>query len=49
MTAEEDVWAIPQHLCDIPHIPLISPQVERRLNRMDRRLFAAGLVGRVDH
>jgi hypothetical protein len=49
MTAEEDVWAIPTHLCEIPHLPLIPPRVERRLYRVDRRLFEAGLVGRVEH
>jgi hypothetical protein len=48
MTAEEDVWAIPWHLCGIPHIPLLARGAERRLNRMDKRLFAAGLVGRAE-
>ena len=48
MTAEEDVWAIPEHLCVIPHIPVFARGVERRLNRMDKRLFAAGLVGRAE-
>ncbi|MBI4877065.1 MAG: hypothetical protein HY822_20710 [Acidobacteria bacterium] len=48
MTSDKDVWAGPEHLCDIPHIPLLKPGLERRLNRMDKRLFAAGLVGRVD-
>jgi hypothetical protein len=48
MTSEEDVWEIPEHLCEIPHIPLLATGAERRLNRMDKRLFTAGLVGRVD-
>jgi hypothetical protein len=48
MTAEEDVWAIPWYLCGIPHIPLLARGAERRLNRMDKRLFAAGLVGRAE-
>jgi hypothetical protein len=47
MTSEDDVWAIPERLCEIPHIPLLAPGRERRLPRMDRRLFQAGLVGRV--
>ena len=47
MTAEGDVWAIPEYLCDIPHTPLLARGAEHRLNRMDRRLFAAGLLGRV--
>src|ERR1700761_2603167 len=27
MTAEEDVWAVPQHLCDIRHTPILPPSV----------------------
>ncbi|MGO9231788.1 MAG: hypothetical protein ACLQKA_21560 [Bryobacteraceae bacterium] len=47
MTAEEDVWAIPEYLTTIRHTPLIGPRVVRRLGRVDDRLFAAGLVGLV--
>jgi hypothetical protein len=46
MTAEEDVWAIPEHLCDIPHTPVLPPRVATKLGRVDERLFAAGLLGR---
>jgi hypothetical protein len=45
MTAEEDVWAIPEHLVVIPHIPLLAPGMDRKLSRMDARLFAAGRLG----
>jgi hypothetical protein len=45
MTSEEDVWAIPEYLCDIAHSPLLAPALSRRLGRVDDRLFAAGLVG----
>jgi hypothetical protein len=45
MTAVEDVWAIPEHLVVIPHIPLLAPGADRRLARMDARLFAAGRLG----
>lgn len=48
MTAEEHVWAIPEYLFEIPHIPVLAHGAERRLNRMDKRLFAAGLVGRAE-
>ncbi|MBU1348748.1 hypothetical protein KJ781_01615 [Patescibacteria group bacterium] len=24
MTAEEDVWAVPEHLADIPHVPILT-------------------------
>jgi hypothetical protein len=47
MTAEDDVWAVPQYLCAIPHTPLLTKPLIRRLGRVDERLFAAGLVGRV--
>ncbi len=46
MTAEEDVWAIPEHLCVIPHRPILPDAVARRLSRVDRRLAAAGRLGR---
>jgi hypothetical protein len=45
MTSEEEVWAIPEHLLTIPHIPLLSPAQVRGLSRVDDRLFAAGLLG----
>src|SRR5262249_50831261 len=47
MTSEEDVWAIPEYLTTIAHIPLLRPSLQVRLGRVDRRLFQAGLVGRV--
>ncbi len=45
MTAEEDVWPIPEYLTTIPHTPLLRPRT--RLYRVDSRLVAAGEVGRV--
>jgi hypothetical protein len=47
MTAEEDVWAIPEYLCGIPHRPLVPPRLIRQLAHVDDRLFAAGRVGAV--
>jgi hypothetical protein len=47
MTAEDDVWAIPEHLCEIPHRPLLIPAQIRSLNRMDSRLYEAGMHGSV--
>jgi hypothetical protein len=47
MTSEEDVWAVPEYLCTIAHTPLLARQLAPRLSRVDDRLFAAGLVGRV--
>jgi len=45
MTAEADVWAIPEYLPTISHTRLVTPAMARFLNRMDRRLMAAGRVG----
>jgi len=47
MTATEDVWAIPEYLTTIAHTPLLGPTQIAKLGRVDPRLFAAGLVGRV--
>ena len=46
MTAEEDVWAIPEYLCDISHTPILPERLIPTLGRVDARLFAAGLLGR---
>ena len=46
MTAEEDVWTIPEYLTTIRHIPLLRQGLDRTVRRVDDRLFAAGLVGR---
>ena len=46
MTAEEDVWAIPEYLTTIRHTRLLRPALAARLGKVDHRLFAAGLVGR---
>jgi len=47
MTATEDIWAIPEYLTTIAHTPLLEAPLVAKLSRVDRRLFAAGLVGRV--
>ncbi len=47
MTAEDDVWPIPDHLCTISHTDLVPAPLLRSVGRVDDRLFAAGLVGRV--
>jgi hypothetical protein len=46
MTADDDVWAIPEYLVTIRHTPLLRPVLVPKLGRVDRRLFSAGLVGR---
>jgi hypothetical protein len=46
MTAEEDLWAINDHLAQLRHTALVKDVARRRLARVDDRLFAAGLAGR---
>jgi hypothetical protein len=46
MTAEEDLWVIPEYLAGIPHRRLFPGRVEKSLSPVDRRMFEAGLVGR---
>ena len=43
MTAEEDVWEIPEYLTTIRHTPVLK--TNRRMF-MDKRLYEAGLLGR---
>lgn len=45
MTAEGDVWEVPEHLCRVAHVPLITHAMERHLNRLDDRLRASEQVG----
>jgi len=42
MTAEEDVWMIPEYLVEIPHHNILAK--ERRMF-VDKRLYDAGMVG----
>ena len=47
MTTLEEVWAIPEHLCEIPHTRILTREQERRVAPMDARLYQAGRVGGV--
>jgi hypothetical protein len=49
MTAEEDLWCVPELLIEAKHYPLIPHKVARTLPRLDRRSFEAGMHGRVKH
>lgn len=49
MTAERDVWEIPNHLCEIPHTSIVPKGVQRTLARMDQRLYQAGRLGGTAH
>ncbi|MCI0546574.1 MAG: hypothetical protein L0027_04760 [Candidatus Rokubacteria bacterium] len=45
MTAAEDLWWIPEHLLEIPHVPLLRPVQVRHLHRADRRSLGAARLG----
>src|SRR5881409_1252641 len=45
MTTDKEVWFIPEYLLTISHTPLLRPSMAKRLTRLDRRSFEAGLVG----
>ena len=47
MTAEQELWEIGDYLCSRPHQPIMTPSMIRRLRRVDRRLYNAGLLGSV--
>lgn len=49
MTAEDDVWCVPELLIDARHYPLFPDKVARSLPRLDRRSFEAGMHGRLKH
>jgi hypothetical protein len=49
MTAEEDVWPIAEFLAVARHTPLIPRAVARRLPRVDRRSYDAGVLGAPKH
>ena len=45
MTTEKPIWFIAEHLCEIPHIPLLARAMEKRLTRVDSRTFKAEMLG----
>jgi hypothetical protein len=45
MTSEENIWVVPNHLCDIPHRPLLQPAQVKNLTRVDRRTLQGEIVG----
>lgn len=49
MTAEDDVWCVPELLIAARHFPLFPHKVARTLPRLDRRSFEAGMHGSVRH
>jgi hypothetical protein len=49
MTAEEDVWCVPELLIAARHYALFPHKVARALPRLDRRSFEAGMHGWTKH
>ena len=45
MTNEKNVWFIAEHLCEIPHTPLLTPAMARALPRVDARALNAAKLG----
>ena len=45
MTTDKPTWFIAEHLCEIPHISLLAPAMEKRLTRIDQRTFRGEMVG----
>lgn len=47
MTTEEDLWEVCEYFCAIPHSPVLPATLERNRLYLDRRLYEAGLTGRI--
>jgi hypothetical protein len=45
MTTEKPVWFIAEHLCEIPHISLLTPSMKRNLTRLDPRSVRGEMIG----
>ncbi len=48
MTTDQPLWFVAEYLFTIRHFPLITPQMARRLHRLDDRSFRAGCLGRAE-
>ena len=46
MTTEQPVWFIVYYLFDVKHYPLLTKAQERRLHRVDERLFQGECLGK---
>ena len=45
MTTETPVWFVAEHLCEIPHISLLTPSMKRNLTRLDPRSVRGEMIG----
>jgi len=49
MTSEEDVWVVPNYLCEVKHTQVLTRTMLRKVAPMDKRLYAAGRLGGLAH
>lgn len=45
MTTDKPIWFIAEHLCEIPHVPLLTSTMEKHLTRLDPRTVTGEMVG----
>ena len=45
MTTDKPIWFIAEHLCEIPHISLLTSAMEKNVTRLDPRSIKGELVG----
>ncbi|MEP6603965.1 MAG: hypothetical protein ABJB69_08465, partial [Spartobacteria bacterium] len=45
MTTAKPVWFIAEHLCEIPHIDLLTAAMRRQLTRVDLRTVRSEMLG----
>ena len=45
MTTNKPIWFIAEHLCEIPHTRLLTPAMEKNLNRLDPRSVKGEMTG----
>jgi len=45
MTSDKPIWFIAEHLCEIQHIRLLTPAMEKNLTRLDSRSVRAEMTG----
>jgi len=45
MTSDNEIWFVPEYLCDIPHRPLLKRGLDKHLTRVDRRTWDSEMVG----
>jgi hypothetical protein len=45
MTSPKNIWFVAEHLCEVPHVPLLKPTMEKHLTRVDARTMKGETVG----